>query len=625
MEREVRRWDTRRRVAGWLNAAVGLAALGGIGIVLARRSDYSLPAFSQIWPFWLMLLHLVGIGLALGRRWPRVILWPISVIDLLAFPFGTVLGGFNLWVLYHTRGLPSTPPQPSRGVRGPPAVPSPFAEVFQNGGYLSLLNLHPDPLDVIARIESVVHSHPDYRRYVASMLAEENWRPHLVACIAVLVSPDKTSFGTALWGALDSGSWVAPQLAVTLRHCDPSFVAEAKRRIAAGCPVTVPHIKVGLLRHVTTGPASPIERSSKNMAALLRLLGTLPAEQEWAQETEKTIEVQEVLRSDRDRSGDIALQWDTKLTELLALRGRPLAQVPPSGDGHPMHAMPLTAVGDLGGRYTLEKMEAVQFPWGQSFLARTTDGQRVASHVITGGAEDDRCLRTALRRLLDLRHPAILALLDVGVIEGMGVFVVTEGFPDTDVLDFAERCSAERDWAPRCLRAVATACDGLAYVHAAGLVHGELDHLRILVRAGGEAGPDEVKVALAGVGPAVRAALPKDSGGLVLGSPFYLSPGVIRGEPPALPDDLWSLGVVLFTCLARGTFPFEGESTIDVVNGILSAPAPALPACGLPPQAHAAVQALLARLLAKDPRARPVNATVVAEELRRIADESSPT
>jgi hypothetical protein len=156
------------------------------------------------------------------------------------------------------------------------------------------------------------------------MLKDPDWRPHLVASIAVLVSPDPASFSHPLWGALDRGSWVAPQLAVTLLHSDPAFVSEAKQRIDAGCPVAVPSLSSGLLRHVATGPAGPAERSSKNLAALLRLVAMVPPEQQWAQDRERTAEVQDILRSDRDLSGDIALYWHTQLQALFAQLSRPL-------------------------------------------------------------------------------------------------------------------------------------------------------------------------------------------------------------------------------------------------------------------------------------------------------------
>ncbi len=115
--RESRRWKTHRKAAGWLNAVLGLFGLGGLGLVLGSRSDDSIPLITVITALGFLALHLVGgIGFVFGQRWSRLVLWPISVVYLFAFPFGTALGGYNIWVLYNTRGQTKTDAQKSGGV-----------------------------------------------------------------------------------------------------------------------------------------------------------------------------------------------------------------------------------------------------------------------------------------------------------------------------------------------------------------------------------------------------------------------------------------------------------------------------------------------------------------------------
>jgi hypothetical protein len=51
------------------------------------------------------LLHgLAGVGFLRFKRWARSLVFGLSFLELLNVPLGTALGGYSLWVLYHTRG-----------------------------------------------------------------------------------------------------------------------------------------------------------------------------------------------------------------------------------------------------------------------------------------------------------------------------------------------------------------------------------------------------------------------------------------------------------------------------------------------------------------------------------------
>jgi hypothetical protein len=109
--REEDRWKSHRRTAGWLNVVIGLLGVVGFTLVLVTGGHHPIPAVSVLAVGSLPLLHAVGgIGLLRGVRWLRAPLWPISVIDLVAFPLGSVLGCYNLWVLYNTRASAGSNP-----------------------------------------------------------------------------------------------------------------------------------------------------------------------------------------------------------------------------------------------------------------------------------------------------------------------------------------------------------------------------------------------------------------------------------------------------------------------------------------------------------------------------------
>jgi hypothetical protein len=204
----------------------------------------------------------------------------------------------------------------------------PLVEPFRSDpGYLSLLHLGPGSAVVVRRIVQLVRTPACVTdSHVRALLAERNWRPHLVGIIAVLASPKPELFVADLWGALDNGSWVSPQLAVALFHLDAAFAAEAKRRVSSGSPTQPRAYRGGfwffpsrVFQHTETGPASPRERSAKATAALLQQLEAMPLEREWARAARIQPDIAATLALDRDSSGMLASMWDVGLRE--AVRG----------------------------------------------------------------------------------------------------------------------------------------------------------------------------------------------------------------------------------------------------------------------------------------------------------------
>ena len=191
----------------------------------------------------------------------------------------------------------------------------PLTPVFYPGelpvpGYLPLLHMaRPEAQNVLRRVQQALDTPGGVAQYIDRLLLQPDWRGHLVAAVAILMGGRRGPFAEALWAAFDAGSWVAPQLAVTLYWVDPAFVARAKERIRQRCPVSVPEGPSPVERHVATGPAGRLGRSSKNMAALLRLMEEAGVEAQWLTSERAEEEVVELLEGDADGSGEIAGRW----------------------------------------------------------------------------------------------------------------------------------------------------------------------------------------------------------------------------------------------------------------------------------------------------------------------------
>jgi adenylate cyclase len=108
----------------------------------------------------------------------------------------------------------------------------------------------------------------------------------------------------------------------------------------------------------------------------------------------------------------------------------------------------------------------------------------------------------------------------------------------------------------------------------------------------------------------------------IRGTPAYMAPEQIRGEPADRRSDIFAFGILLYEVVS-GTNPFNRGSINATLAAILGDPVPTLPdrLPSIPP----ALDDLLVRLLAKDPAARPQSFSDVRSTLRRLSVDASPS
>jgi TolB-like protein len=106
--------------------------------------------------------------------------------------------------------------------------------------------------------------------------------------------------------------------------------------------------------------------------------------------------------------------------------------------------------------------------------------------------------------------------------------------------------------------------------------------------------------------------------GMVVGTPRYMAPEQVVGQPVDARADLFALGVVLFEMLA-GRPPFNGETPLSIVHAILHEHPPALQ--GSP--AIVAIDRVIRRAMAKNPAERYPIADAMAAELRAVPLQDS--
>ncbi|WP_433474242.1 serine/threonine-protein kinase [Spirillospora sp. CA-142024] len=211
-----------------------------------------------------------------------------------------------------------------------------------------------------------------------------------------------------------------------------------------------------------------------------------------------------------------------------------------------------------------------------------------------------RALREA-RAAARLRHPSIITVHDVVLADGRPWIVM-------ELLSGRSLDRIVKDDGPLDPRRVAALgiemLDALSTAHEHGVLHRDVKPANVFLRDDGRAVLTDFGIAsLAGDVPLTRP-------GALIGSPAYMAPERIRGEPGGPPSDLWSLGATLYA-LVEGRTPFARSTPMGVLGAVL-ADEPAAPRRAGP------LAGLLLRLLAKDPDARPT-----ADQVRRELAESA--
>jgi serine/threonine-protein kinase len=278
----------------------------------------------------------------------------------------------------------------------------------------------------------------------------------------------------------------------------------------------------------------------------------------------------------------------------------------------------------LAGRYTV--LEQVG-QGGMGLVLAAYDARldrRVALKLLrfrSTASGDARLVREA-QAMARLSHPHVVAVYDAGTLEDGSVFLAMEYVEGQTLRGWQE--AQPRSWR-ELLAAYLAAGRGLAAAHAAGLIHRDFKPDNVLVGRDGRVRVTDFGLARTGTAApdsvSPPTALPSDtvlSGsltvpGALMGTPFFMAPELLEGQPADVRSDLYAFCVALYHAL-YGQPPFTGQSLSELLRSRRAGPAAPPARSEVPgPVARAVLRGLSAA-----PEERPAS---MAELLTALEDD----
>lgn len=239
---------------------------------------------------------------------------------------------------------------------------------------------------------------------------------------------------------------------------------------------------------------------------------------------------------------------------------------------------PALMIGQTFSHYRIIK-ELGKGGMGVVYLAEDTVlGRRVAIKMLTdtkGGGNQHfrgRFLREA-RAVSALSHPHIAAVHDYGETDEGQPYIVME-FVQGETL--AELMLKETLTIPRSLKIIKQVAEALSEAHRHGIIHRDIKPSNVAINHRGDVKVLDFGLAkqidLGSISPAdpERQTLlnTQTREGVIVGTPMYLSPEQALGVEVDARSDLFSLGGVMYECIA-GKPPFLGSSPIDICAKVI--------------------------------------------------------
>jgi serine/threonine protein kinase len=281
---------------------------------------------------------------------------------------------------------------------------------------------------------------------------------------------------------------------------------------------------------------------------------------------------------------------------------------------------------------------------GMGVVALCTDqqiGRRVAMKTMRAEIVSEQTHARFLREARvqgQLEHPAIVPVYDLGIDPDGSMYFTMKRVRGVTLEEILRGPQGEDYSRRRILTAFSSVCLAVDFAHQHGVIHRDLKPENIMLGDYGEVyvldwglarveGADELQVTVRlKAHPAVdevtlrRGKSPAQTAlGAILGTPGYMAPEQVTGEPPSSASDVYALGSLLFEILTgERLHPAEDWPKVlaDTVAGVEARPSVRAPDADVPPE----LEALLVRATARDAEARCQSAREIHHALEAYLD-----
>ncbi|HLF07967.1 MAG TPA: protein kinase [Dehalococcoidia bacterium] len=316
-----------------------------------------------------------------------------------------------------------------------------------------------------------------------------------------------------------------------------------------------------------------------------------------------------------------ALVLDPENGEALALvaaadrglAGAASASVPSALPAAPAHREPVEGPTSFAsGRYAVKRFLG-EGGKKRVYLAHDTllDRDVAFALIKTEGLDDAARARItreaqAMGRLGD--HPHIVTVYDIGT-EADQPYLVLPLMPGGDVEGLIEKAENHQLPLEQAIRITDQLCQALEHAHGKGIIHRDIKPGNIWLTQEGTAKLGDFGLAVA----IDRSRLTQ--AGMMVGTVSYMPPEQAMGGAVEARSDLYSVGCMLYE-MVTGRPPFVGDDNIAIIGQHLNTP-PVGPSWHRP-DVPKGLEALIMRLLEKDPNKRPASAREVRQSLASI-------
>jgi len=239
-------------------------------------------------------------------------------------------------------------------------------------------------------------------------------------------------------------------------------------------------------------------------------------------------------------------------------------------------------------------------------------GQQAAVKALSRALDDDSNFRdrfaAEIATLRKLDHPNIVQLYGEGVQDGY-LFFAMQYVPGQSLQQMLQS-GYQFEW-QQVSRLAIEICAALQHAHDRGVIHRDLKPANLLYDQDGRIKLTDFGIAKLFGGTQLTAA------GSVVGTADYMSPEQAQGRQVTSRSDLYGLGSVMFTLLARRP-PYSGSSLPQVVHSIRYDEVPSVRRFA--PSVPRALDEIISQLLQKDPEDRIATARAVANRLKAVQD-----